>query len=220
MGTEAFWVPVAVAALSGGAEYANNRSAQKKQETSQVQALQDQEELQHKASGQASQLTAQIASNTPDAIAAKSTGEYVQQLRSNTANADQTPVTGASARYGADAARSSAEVKDYGDKYAGEMGNIDAAVRQRQNEGLAMQTLGTNINTLNAQSFAKSFVDQLRSQAAGVPNPGVSLAAGMANAGARNYTGAGKVPARIPASNPYAQASAGWGRDDFGGVPA
>lgn len=58
---------------------------------------------------------------------------------------------------------------------AGEMGAIDAAVRQRQNEGLAQQTLGTNLNTLGAQSYTKNFVDQLRAKASGQANPWVGL---------------------------------------------
>ena len=55
------------------------------------------------------------------------------------------------------------------------MANADAAVRQRQNEGLAMQTLGTNLNTIGAESYTKNFVDQLRAQTAGQQSPWVSL---------------------------------------------
>lgn len=209
MGTEAFWVPTVAALVSGGAEYANNKQAQNRQEASQVQAMQNQDELEQKAAGQTRAVTQQIAANKPDQIEAKATGDYVKQLRTNAANA--TPaVAGASSRYKADTAKAEQDVSDYGTEKAGEMGALDATVRQRQNEGLAMQTLGTNINLLNAQSFAKNFVDQLRAQAAGVPNAGVSLASGLVNAGARNYMGGVKAP-----TNPYAQVSAG-GYDGFG----
>jgi hypothetical protein len=55
------------------------------------------------------------------------------------------------------------------------MSAIDSAVRQRQNEGLAMQTLGTNLNLLGGQSQMSNWVNQLRAQAASKANPYASL---------------------------------------------
>lgn len=86
---------------------------------------------------------------------------------------------GASSRYTADTKAGQQQVQAYGNEKATEMGDLDAAVRQRQNEGLEMQTLNTNLNTLGASSYAQNFVDQLRAQVAGQPNPLVSLFAGV-----------------------------------------
>jgi hypothetical protein len=79
------------------------------------------------------------------------------------------------------------------------MSAVDAAVRQRQNEGLAMQTLGTNLNLLGAQSGATGFVNQLRAQAAGQTSPWASLFSnilgGTANSAAKNGWFSGSPPA-------------------------
>lgn len=167
--------------------------------------------MEGKANAQVKGLTDQIARNGPSQIQGKATGDYIDALRKNAAGSTQggqtgapttygaptsalAPAVGANPRYAADLATSQKQVSDYGNTYANEMGSIDAAVRQRQNEGLGMQTLGTNLNTLGAQSYTKNFVDQLKSQAAGQANPWVSLFSGLLGAGAKNYSGSGKVP--------------------------
>jgi hypothetical protein len=191
LGTEAFWIPAALAAVSAGGQYVNQKNAASRQDQGEAQAIRDQSDLQQQAAGKASALTKQIAVNNPNQIAAKATGDYVSQLRKNAAGASQpgtssalAPAVGANSRYNSDVGKSAQTVGDYGNNMAGQMGQIDAAVRQRQNEGLAQQSLGTDLNTLGAQSYTKNFVDQLRAQAAGVQSPWLSLFSGMAGAGA------------------------------------
>jgi len=192
MGTEAFWVPAALTALSAGGQYVNQTQAQNRQNTAEVQAINNQEGIRQKANAQVNALTKQVGSDTPSQLAAKSTGDYVAQLRKNAAGSTQSPTTGATqtfdqptsalptvtggnARYASGIANSQKEVQDFGNTYAGEMGQIDAATRMRQNEGLAAQTLGTGLNTLGMQSYGQNFVDQLRAQAAGQSNPWATL---------------------------------------------
>jgi hypothetical protein len=79
------------------------------------------------------------------------------------------------------------------------MGNIDAATRLRQNEGLGMSTLGTGLNTLGAQSYATNFINQLRSQTGGQADPWVSLFSGMLGQGATAYSKTA-VPGSTPPS--------------------
>ena len=186
MGTEAFWVPAALAAVSAGGQYVNQKNAASRQDQGEAQAIRDQQQIQTEAAGKASALTKQIATNTPTQIANQATGDYVSNLRKNAAGGSQpgassalAPAAGGSARYNKDVGTSQAAVGGYGNDLAGTMGQIDAAVRQRQNEGLAQQTLGTNLNTLGAQSYTKNFVDQLRAQASGVANPWVGLASSL-----------------------------------------
>lgn len=207
MGTEEFWVPAALAAVSGGAQYVNKQQAASRQDADETQSIIDQQQLQQKAVGQVSALTKQIGSNTPQV--GKTTGDYVAQLRNNAASAGPkgtsslAPVSGASSRYGTDVAQSNATVNNYGNTTADEMGQIDSAVRQRQNEGLSMQTLGTNLNTLGAASYTKNFVDQLRAQADGQQNPWVSLFAGMAGNAAKSYTSAGPKSTPLSLTSQY-----------------
>ncbi len=206
MGTEAFWVPVALAAVSEGANYANQSAATSRANTAETQNILQQQQLRSKAQGDVGALTSQIASNNPTQLASQATGDYIANLRKNAAGSVSggsttgSPTTygastsslpasvGGSARYKSSLPTSQQQVEDYGNQYADEMGNIDAAVRQRQNEGQATQTLATGLNGLNLQSYGANFVNQLRAQTAGQANPWVSLFAGMLGSGAKAYS--------------------------------
>jgi hypothetical protein len=197
MGTEAVWVPLALAAVSGGAQYANQKAASNREQSAEAQSIMDQQAIQQKAAGAANALTKQIASDSPTPIQGQATGAYVQALRRNAAGSTQggdtsggdttfgastsalAPAAGASSRYNAGTAASQNQVAQYGNTYAADQGTIDAATRMRQNEGLGMQTLGTNLQGLGASSYTKNFVDQLRAQVAGQANPWVSLGASL-----------------------------------------
>lgn len=221
MGTEEFWVPAALAAVSAGGQYVNQQQANSRQQSGEVQAIQDQEAIRQKANAQVSGLTKQIAQDSPAQIAGKSTGDYVSQLRKNAAGSTQggpttggaqafgqptsalppSSVAGANSRYGAALGAGQQQVENFGNTYAGEMGQLDAATRQRQNEGLSMQTLAGGLNTLGMQSYGTNFVDQLRSQASGQANPWISLLSNLVG-------GAGNQMSKNPSgyfSGPYAK---------------
>lgn len=225
MGTEEFWVPAVMAAVSAGGSYANQQKANQRQNDSEVQAIQNQDAMTSKANAATRALTQQVAKDTPQTIAGQATGDYVSQLRKNAAGSTQggstsgspqtfgastsslAPASGASSRYSKDAGTSQKEVQDFGDTYAKEMGGIDAATRMRQNEGIAMGTLGTQLNTLGAQSYGQNFVDQLRAQASGQANPWLSLASGLFGNAAKAYSmnppSSSKTPGSIPFGSKY-----------------
>jgi hypothetical protein len=231
MGTEAFWVPAAIAAVGAGAQGVNQMQANKRASNSEVQSIIDQQQYRQQANDQVKNLTQQVATNSPQQIASKETGDFVNTLRKNAAgsaapgatssSANDTnfgapvsampPAAGASSRYKSDTAASQKQVQQYGNTYATEMGNIDAAVRQRQNEGLALNTLGTNLNTLGAESYTKNFVDQLRSQAAGQANPWVGLFSNMLQKGASAYAMNAGGPPPAAGGSTYYDASVGPG---------
>lgn len=208
-GTEEFWVPAALAAVSAGSQYANTSAANSRAQAGTVQSILDQENLQQKGAGDVNRVTQQIASDTPQQLADKATGQYVDVLRKNAAGTQTgsgnsssilfgqptsslpTTIKGSS-RYNTGTANSQAETQSYGNQLAGEMGQIDAATRQRQNEGLQQEGLGTDLNLLNAQSYTKGFVDKLRTSTAGQSSPWLTLLSGAvggyANQAAKNGT--------------------------------
>jgi hypothetical protein len=206
-GTEEFWVPALVAAVGSAGQAVNQSNANKRASNAEVQSIDDQQQYRQQANDQVKNLTQQIATNSPQQIASQETGQFVNTLRKNAAGSAQPgatgsapndtnfgapvsampPAAGASSRYKSDAASAQQQTQQYGNTYATEIGNIDAAVRQRQNEGLAQQTLGTNLNVLGAESYTKNFVDQLRAQTAGQSNPWVSLFSNMLQKGASAY---------------------------------
>lgn len=204
MGTEAFWVPALISAIGTGAQYVNQSNANSRANSAEVQAINNQQQIRGNANQQVKNLTNQVAQDTPAQIQGKETGAFVDTLRKNAAgstggptNTNPTnygqsvsalgPASGANSRYRSDLASSQKEVQDFGQQNANQLSAVDAAVRQRQNEGLAMQTLGSNLNTLNLQSQSQNFVDQLRAQTAGQTSPWASLFAGLAKNGANAY---------------------------------
>jgi hypothetical protein len=236
MGTEAFWIPAVIAAAGAAGQGVNQMQANSRASNAESQSIADQQQFRQQASDQVKNLTQQIATNSPQQIANKETSDFVNTLRKNAAGSAQPgatsstpdtnfgapvsalpPAAGASSRYKTDAASSQQQTQQYGNDIAGEVGNIDAAVRQRQNEGLTMQTLGTNLNTLGAESYTKNFVDQLRSQAAGQANPWVGLFSNMLQKGAAAYaTNAGGASG--PTTNFTSQYSGGYNPTPGSGV--
>jgi hypothetical protein len=218
MGAEAFYIPAIISAVGAIGQGVNQMQANKRAQNSEVQAIDDQAQLRENANSQVKNLTQQISQNSPTQLAQQETSNFVNTLRKNAAGsaapgaASSTPDTnfgapvsalppaaGASSRYKTDTADAQKETQEYGNTYADEIGNIDAAVRQRQNEGLALNTLGTNLNTLGAESYTKNFVDQLRANTAGQANPWVNLFSGMLQKGANAY--ATNAPGPTPTSN-------------------
>lgn len=223
-GTEEFWVPALLAAAGTGANYVNTQNANSRMQAGEVQTIADEQKLQQQGNSQVKALTNQIATNTPSQLAAQATGKYVDVLRQNAAGTQKGGGSGASvlfgqptsslpttinagSRYKADAAASQNETSAYGNDLASEMGQIDAATRQRQNEGLAMNTLGTNLNLLGAQSYTQNFADQLRTQASGQGSPWLSLLGGVlsgtGNTLAKNAGGKKAVPSSVFGGNGY-----------------
>lgn len=194
---EAFWIPAVVAALGAGGEFVNQRNASQRQDNATAQGIMNQQKLESEAAGMAGKTTRDIARSDPNKIAAKSTGDYVAQLRRNAAGGSESdplksalaPVAGASSRYNADKATAQTAVSNYGNEQAGQLGQIDAAVRQRQNEGGLMQTLQTSLNGVGARSQTQQYLDQLRAQQAGQKNPWVTLGSKLLMSGAAAYAG-------------------------------
>jgi len=216
MGTEEFWIPAAIAALGTGVQAVNTSQARSRENAGEVQNILDQQKLQSKANSQVKQLTQKIGQNTPDQLAKQATGAYVDVLRKNAAGTQKggpssvdnlfgaptsslSPTSAGSSRYKAGTAASQNEVGDYGNTLATEMGNIDAATRQRQNEALDMGGLSTNLNLLGAESYTKNFSDRLAASAAGQTSPWASLLGSvLQNSGNAMSKNAGPKPGAAP----------------------
>jgi len=207
LGTEAFWIPAAVAAVSAIGSGVNQSNANKRANNAEVVAQDNANKFRNQANNLVKQQTNSIATSNPQQIQNSEQSQFVNSLRKNVGGTDSSgnptsalgPVAGASSRYNAGTKAASADVQNFGGNIAGQESAVDAAIRQRQNEGLQMQTLGTNLNGLNQQAYSQSFVDQLRSKAAGVQSPWVSMFSkilgGAANTAAGNGWFTGKAPA-------------------------
>jgi hypothetical protein len=202
MGTEEFWIPAVMAAVSAAGSAVNSNNANQRSQNAEVQAQDNQNMFRNQANNLVKQQTQKIATSDPDAIANQEKGNFVNTLRQNVGgntgntSTDPTnfgaptsalgPTAGASSRYKSGSTAAAEQTQQYGNTYAGDESAVDAAVRQRQNEGLQMQTLATNLNGINQQSYSQGFVDQLRAKAAGVQSPWASLFSGVLGGAAQS----------------------------------
>lgn len=183
----AFILPAIGTALN----YMNSKAANSRGQDANNAAITNQNNFRNTAVGDVNQTANNIAHSSPTAIANAANTSFVNNLRTNTAaNASANgptsatgAVPGANSRYGAGVAKSTAATQGYGNAQASNMSAMDAAVQQRQNEALQMQTLNTHLNTIGAASQTQQFVDNLRTQAAQQVNPWVKLASGMLTGG-------------------------------------
>src|SRR6267378_3572976 len=118
MGTEAFWIPAAIAAAGAVGQGVNQMQATKRASNIEAESIANQGQLRKQATDQVKSLTQQIATNSPQQIANKETSDFVNTLRKNQAGSAQPgatsssdtnfgapvsalpPASGASSRYG------------------------------------------------------------------------------------------------------------------------
>lgn len=221
-GAEEFWVPAVLAAVSAGGQAVNQSNANSRAQTSEVQAIQQQQQYRQQANDAVKNLTQQINTNSPQQLQNQETSNFVNTLRKNEAGSAAggstsndpnnfgqpvsalAPAAGASSQYKTAAANSQKEAQQYGNTEASQLSAIDSAVRQRQNEGLAMGTLGTNLNLLGAESSGTGFVNQLRAQSAGQLNPWGSLFSNILGGTANSMSKNGWFANTPPSTGQYA----------------
>jgi hypothetical protein len=222
-------------AAGTAAQYFNQQNANSRAQGAQADAIQNQAGFREQANSAVQKQINNVKNSNPGSIASSETGNFVNALRKNVNNPGGTTTpgdtnfgaptsalapTGGGARYKGDVAKANTQTADFGTSIAKEVGNIDSAVRMRQNEGLQQQTLGTNLNTIGAESYTKNFVDQLRATAAGQTNPWVNMfskamgtgASAMAMNGGGSPAGKASTDVTFDASNPmgYAAPTTGW----------
>lgn len=195
----AFLIPTLLSAAGTAAQYVNSSRANQNQNAAEVQSIQDSQKYKTAANQDVTQLTSQIAKDNPAQLQDQATQKYIQAIRSNVGSGTQPNIesslsgqSGANPRYATAEKNSSATVQNFGDTLASEKAGTDAAVRQRQNEGLDMGTLATQLSGLNQNAYSTGYADQLRATTAGQQNPWVMAAASAlgnyANAMSKNPT--------------------------------
>ena len=212
MGTEAFWVPAVLAAVGTGASAYNSISANQRSQAQEAQGIQQQQALRQQAAGMVNKTIQNVAASNPAALQRQATGDFVSQLRTNAGATNPTlggtqGTPGANPRFAQDVNAANNTVQQFGNTQAGDLATMSAAVRQRQQEGLAAGTLQTNLGLVGAQGGSDAFLTQLRAATAGQQNPWLTMGAGLVSGGANAYS---KNPSMFSGSQtPYSDAFAG-----------
>lgn len=192
MGTEAVWVPLVMAAVAGGATYANNRSQAKKADKINSQALLKAGERQKRADARVNQLIDTTAtSDSKDEKAGIMSG-YLQQLQAakgnSTAGLAATPA--ASSRYAQEATAAALGIEGAGQDYADLTSRLDAPILQRQGEGIERNRAGVDLQTIVREQEGEDAGTQLRLR--GIrDNPWLLALASAAGSAGSGYSSAG-----------------------------
>lgn len=165
MGTEAIWVPLAIAAVGAGTQYYNTEQTAKKQDRTLASQIERQGQDQRKIDQRTQKLLAEAQASNPEAEKASALASYVDQLqRNNAGGAINQGAGGFSKAYREDAADAALGLGDYGQQMAGLLSRMDAPTRQRQNEGVLFNNAATDIGLLKRNSAGQDYLDQLRLQ--------------------------------------------------------
>lgn len=199
----AFLIPAIISAVGTGAAAYNSISANQRSQAQEAQGIQQQQALRQQAAGMVNKTIQNVAASNPAALQRQATGDFVSTMRANEAATNPllsgtqgTP--GANSRFAQDVNTANNTVQNFGANQAGDLAAMSAAVRQRQQEGLAMGTLQTNLGLTGAQAGSQAFLTQLRAATAGQQNPWLSLGAGLLSGGASAYS---KNPTMFQSSN-------------------
>lgn len=157
-------IPLAMMAVASGAQYANTRRVQNKQDATAAQAIQSQAAKQRQLDARVGEEVSRLEGSTAEDERRQRMGEYMDTLMRNRAQMQAGGDVGGQAfRQGAEAA--SAQVQDYAGKTAGLMARIDAPTMQRQNEGFGFGRLATDASLIAREAQGQSFLDELRMRA-------------------------------------------------------
>lgn len=198
MGTEGIWVPLVAAAVSGGAQYVNNRKMAKRQDNELSRSLMANNERQRKADQKVSGLLNEVSGSTMQDEKQGRLGEYLGQL-AQAMPSSQGALTGmprGGTAHQADAEAAALGIGDVGRTYADRVATLDAAGLQRQGEAVARNRHTTQDMALinREQQGADRMTDLRLSNIRS--NPWLEALAAAAGAYGSSYTGgAGKRPA-------------------------
>lgn len=163
MGTEAFWVPLALTALGTGANMYNENRVAQRQEDESTKLMTTQQRQQQKADAALNDNLTSLEGSTPEAERQKALGGFLEMLRANSSSAEGGgSIAGASDRYGQDAATSQAAIQNYGVNRADNLSRIVAPGRQRMNEDIATGRTGDVVAGVARDADAERFLSMLR----------------------------------------------------------
>ncbi len=204
MGTEAVWIPMAIAAVGAGASAYNTYQTGRNQDRALAASIQQQQVRQREADALVRAQLERTGQSTPDAERQTAMQEYLTQIQRAQAQAEGgLGVMGdVSARYAGDAGSAGQAIRDYATGTADIYSRIDAPLRQREREGIEFSRLGSDINTLGMLSGSDQYLADLRLRRAGQRNPWIDAfsQAAQGYAGGMSDSGWGSVSS-TPAYN-------------------
>lgn len=166
MGLEAGTIALIGMALSaagaGATAYDAKRTADA-QDSAAAQGIRNQAAKQREMDERVNTEIGALEGSNPDDERAASLEKFMQTLRSARGNMEgNLGAAPAGSRYGQDVDQSKAAIGNFGEKAAGILSRIRAAGDQRQNEGFAINRMGSDVAGTAREASGQDFLDRLR----------------------------------------------------------
>lgn len=211
MGSEAVWVPLALAAVGAGTSYYNTQQTAKRQDNALADQIRQQNSRQRETDAQVNDLVQKRATSDASGERAQTLGAYLDQVRAATGAAtsglDQVGRT--SNAYQQAANDAALGVADYGQKSAQLMSRIDAPAQQRQREALQNAQFQTDLGLLNRNAAGDDYLAKLRLQRIR-GNPWLSAASQLATSAASSYAASGAAGASAGGASGFGSEAGNW----------
>ncbi len=198
MGSEAIWVPLAMAAVGAGTNYYNTTQTNKRTDRELAAQIAAQGGRQREAAGLVQDAIQRQEGSNPDAARRSALEQYMEVVLRNRGQAagGLGQVGAVSDRYGEAANDAATDIASYGANRADMMSRIDAPIRQRQEEGIQFGRLGSELDRVAGMSASDAYLGDLRLRSVR-RNPWLDAAAEAANAYGSSYSpSTAKAPAR------------------------
>ena len=163
MGTEAFWIPVALAAAGTGVDYYAGNEAAKDRDRVLAGGIKRQRQRQRDADARVNQELDTRAASNPDDERQQAMAQFMEQLKRARGPAGGTgDVPTASDRYEADAAGAKAGIQNFGTRRADIASRISAPIRQRTGENISSGRTGADVGLIGRKARGDDYVTQLK----------------------------------------------------------
>lgn len=165
MGTEAIWVPLALAAVGAGTQYYNTQQTEKRQDNQLAANIRGQARRQEEADAEVNEEISRLEKSSAADERAGRLQQYFQTIGRNRRDVQGgiTPGIGG-AQFQGDADKAAAALDAYGGGQASLASRIDAPLVQRQGEGFGYGNLATDLSRIGREIAGQAFVDQVKLQ--------------------------------------------------------
>lgn len=192
MGTEAIWVPLALAAVSTGAQVYNQNQQAKKQDRILADQIRGNADKQRQADAKTAEMIRREAASTDAGARQSALGQFTDQIQKASGNATrplqtQGAVSDAYKQAGSDAALG---MSNFAGNFADLVSRIDAPQQQRQALDLQRGRYATDIDMLKRFAGGDDYLAQLKLRNVR-RNPWLDAASGVAGGFAGAYSGSG-----------------------------
>lgn len=189
MGAEVI-IPLAMAAVSAGAQYYDNRQQVKRADRATLASMQEAKTRQRRADERTQQLTDELAASTPDEERQGALQGYMDQLRRAQPDAVSgvRDISGASDAYRRDSADAALGIAGQGQRYADLASRLEAPAMQRQREGRVFADAGNDLGLIGREQEGADRTHKLTLQ--GIrSNPWLQALSTVAGGAASAYSG-------------------------------